>query len=153
MYGASHLMQTDQWRWRIVNRKFCCVRGVYTFIYLRSTNAQRRRVAMRYEASARMKNGDSHYSRIGEAVWRLQCDVEAINKVGLWRKKRVEKQNRWNAKKWVIPCVVTPSLSTYPLRTRSHTVKPRARVLFGHVYKHRRVSNTRTIRFCVQLSL
>jgi len=34
-----------------------------------------------------MKNDDGHYSRIGEAVWRLPTGVGAINKVGLWRKK------------------------------------------------------------------
>jgi len=37
--------------------------------------------------SARMKNDDSHYSRIGETVWHLPTSVGAINKVGLWRKK------------------------------------------------------------------
>jgi len=38
-------------------------------------------------ASARMKNDDGHYSRIGETVWHLPAGVGAINKVGLWRKK------------------------------------------------------------------
>lgn len=67
--------------------------GIYFHLPRRPANASPRR-RRRGRACARMKNGDGHYSRIGEAVWRLPWRGSggvggggAINKVGLWRKK------------------------------------------------------------------